>query len=202
MPGSRAPEDQRREEILRAAYAVAARERLTGFTVQQVAEEAGISKGLVFFYFQSRDRLLVALLEWMLRATVPAPSGGASSTLPSARDRLLASLRSDIEALPRQRERVELFFDFWVMGTRHPDVRLRIRRALDGYRDAYRPLAEDVVRAEPERYTGVSGADLAGVATGFVTGCALQAVMDPDRVDGGAYMAALHALVARPRAQH
>ena len=58
MPGRKVPEEQRRLEILKAAYRVAARDRLTGLTAQAVAAEAGVSKGLVFFHFGNRDALL------------------------------------------------------------------------------------------------------------------------------------------------
>lgn len=199
MPGEKATEEQRRRAILAAAYRVAAGERLTGFSVQQVAQEAGVSKGLVFFYYGSKDALLVELLGWMLESTIVAQVDPADLALPSARQRLLAVLRRDIEGLPGQRQRVELFFDYWVLGTRHPEIRRMIRAALDRYREAYRVLAAEVVDAEPERYASVGPDGLAAVATSFVTGCALQAVMDPERFDVGAYMETLGALVAHPR---
>ena len=195
MPGQKAPEDERRDAILRAAFRVAARERLTGLTAQQVAEEAGVSKGLVFFHFRSKDGLLVALLDWLLEHTLVAVADDAVRALPTAQDRLLSVIRRDVEALPRQRERVELFFDYWVMGTRHPTIRSSIRAALDRYRDALRPLAEDVVRADPQRYDGMSADGLAAVAAGFIEGCALQVVMDPERFDVGQSLDTLRALV-------
>jgi AcrR family transcriptional regulator len=199
MPGTKAPEDERREAILRAAFRVAARERLTGLTAQHVAREAGVSKGLVFFHFGSRDGLLVELLDWLLEHTVVARADDEVRALPTPQERLLEVIRRDVEALPRQRERVELFFDYWVMGTRHPGVRDSIRAALDRYRDALRPLASEVVAADPERYAGITADGLAGVAAGFIEGCALQVVMDPERFSVARSLDTLRALVARPR---
>ena len=195
MPGQRATEDERRREILNAAFKVAARERLTGFTVQQVAQEAGISKGLVFFYFENRDVLLVSLLQWLLEHTIVAEVGETVRHLATPHERLLAVLRHDIERLPSQRAQVELFFDFWVMGTRHPAIQRMIRLALDRYRDALRPLCEEVVSAEPERYHHVSADGLAAVAASFIEGCALQVVMDPGGFSVAEYLATLRALV-------
>lgn len=195
MAGRKVPEEQRRLEILKAAYRVAARERLTGLSARAVAAEAGVSKALVFFHFGSRDALLVELLEWLLEVTLVAPDVTEPlDGLPPA-ERMLGALRRDVEALPRQRERVALFFDYWVMGTRHPDVQRAIRGALDRYRDAYRPLAQAVVEAEPERFTGIGAEDLAGVAAGFIEGCAIQVVMDPERFDVDGYMRTLTSLV-------
>ena len=201
MGGRKQPVEQRREDILRAAFAVAARDRLTGVTARAVAAEAGVSSGLVFFYFKSVDALLVELLDWLLERTLVAGEVAflvAGDAEPAAR--MMAVIRRDIERLPRQRARVELFFDYWVLGTRHPGIRDRIRKALDRYRDAFRPLAEAVVRGDPERYAAIDADGLATVASSFVEGCALQVVMDPGRFDVERSMATLAALVRAPAA--
>ena len=199
MPGPKRPEDQRRESILRAAFVVAARERLGGVTVRAVAEQARVSTGLVFFYFASKDALLEALLAWILEHTLVA------GELPpvvrfngSPAERMLAVLRRDIERLPRQRERVELFFDYWVLGTRQPAIRRMIRAALDRYRDAFVPLTRDIVSASPQFWGSVTPEALATVAASFVEGCALRVVLDPGAFDVDTYMATLATLVASP----
>lgn len=199
MPGRKVPEQQRREEILRAAFRVAARERLTGLTAQSVAAEAGVSKGLVFFHFGSRDALLLSLLNWLLRTTVVGPEMPEALEGDTPAERMLSAIRRDVEYLPRRRDRVELFFDFWVMGTRHPGIQRTIRSALDRYRDAFLPLAQEMVAAEPERY-GAAGAR--GVATNvaaFVEGCALRAVLDPMSFDVELFMRTCEAFVGEPQ---
>ena len=199
MPGPKRPEDQRRESILRAAFKVAARDRLGGVPVRAVAERARVSTGLVFFYFESKDALLEALLAWLLEHTLVAgelPYRVRSAGSPA--ERMLAVLRRDVERLPRQRERVELFFDYWVLGTRQPAIRRMIRAALDRYRDAFVPLALDIVAASPQVWGSVSAEALATVAASFVEGCALRVVLDPDTFDVETYMATLATLVASP----
>lgn len=197
VPGQKVPEEQRRTDLLRAAYRVAARERLGGLTTRAVAVEAGVSNGLVFFHFGSREGLLLALLDRLLATTVVAPSAPADPGGVSA-ERLLETIARDVQALPAQRERVALLVDFWVMGTTHPEVQAQIRGALAAYRDAYLPLAAAAVASEPERYRGVTADGLAGVATGFVEGCALQVVMDPQGFDVAACLGTLRALVLHP----
>ena len=200
MPGPKRPEDQRRESILRAAFVVAARERLGGVTVRAVAEQARVSTGLVFFYFESKDALLEALLAWLLEHTLVA--GELPSVMRDAggspAERMLAVLRRDVERLPGQRARVELFFDYWVLGTRHPAIRRMIRAALDRYRDAFVPLACDIVAAAPQFWGSVTPEALATVAASFVEGCALRVVLDPETFDVEMYMATLATLVASP----
>lgn len=201
MPGRRAPEDERREAILRAAYAVAARDGLAGVTARAVAAEAGVSNGLVFFHFGSKDVLLAELLDWLLARTLVAGelAGGAPAGA-SAAERMLAVIRRDLVALPRARGRVELFFDYWVLGTRDPAIRRTIRAALERYRASFLPLAGAVVAESPGRYAADGAAGLATVAASFVEGCALRVVLDPSGFDVDGAMSTLAALVRSPAA--
>ncbi|HEX8360332.1 MAG TPA: TetR/AcrR family transcriptional regulator [Longimicrobium sp.] len=195
----RGSEEERREEILRAAYEVAARERLAGVTARAVAAQAGVSSGLIFFYFDSVDRLLTELLDWLLARTIVASDLDDLTLAPGdPAARMMAVIRRDVEGLPRQRARVELFFDYWVLGTRHQAVRDQIRGALGRYRDGFLPLAAAMLESDPERYRGMTPEGLASVAASFVEGCALQVVMDPAAFDVERSMSTLAALVRAP----
>ena len=200
MPGRKEPEEERRDAILRATYVVAARERLGGVTARAVAAEAGVSSGLVFFYFESIDNLLVALLDWLLERTVAraqlVPTVDLADADPAAQ--LIASVAAAIRRLPRERERVELFFDYWVLGTRHPAIRRKIRRALALYRESYLVGAQAVIDAHPERYAATTADGLADVIASVLYGCALQIVTDPARFDVERTLATLDALVRQP----
>lgn len=203
MPGRKEPEEERRDAILRAAYAVAARERLGGVTARAVAAEAGVSSGLVFFYFDSIDNLLVALLDWLLERTigrqhVEALISGQGSPGRDPGGWLTATVGAAVRRLPRERERVELFFDYWVLGTRHPVVRRKIRRALAVYRESYVASAQFVIDADPERYRATSAEGLADVIASFLFGCALQIVTNPTQFDVERTLATLEALVTHP----
>lgn len=202
MPGRKEPEEERRDAILRAAYAVAARERLGGVTARAVAAEAGVSSGLVFFYFDSIDNLLVALLDWMLERTMAIPYREsvaiAVDAIADPATRLVTTVATAVHRLPRHRERVELFFDYWVLGTRHPVIRRKIRRALDGFRASYLAGAQAVIDADPERYAGTSAEGMADVISSFLYGCSMQLVTNPTQFDADRTLAALEALVRHP----
>jgi TetR/AcrR family transcriptional regulator, transcriptional repressor of bet genes len=195
VPGVRAPEAERRQQIVDAALRVAARDRLEGLTVRRVAAEAGLSPGLVYFHLTDKETLLLAVLDRLLARLVPQPRPG---TAPSARDRLIDHIRDEVARLPDDRELVELFLDFWVMGTRHPGVRERIAEALVAYRRALVPLAEDVIAEEPDRFAGTTADRLAAMAVAFVHGHAVQAVLDPSAIGGGDFVTTLEALVPGP----
>lgn len=195
MPGQRAAEAVRREQIIRAAYEVASRKGLARFTVRQVAAKARLSAGLVLFHFKSKDDLILALLEWLLATTTDLHISPEMEQLEPPLDRLLALLRQEIERLTREPRRIWLFFEFWILEGRDAKIGGRMRAELARYREAFRPVVQEVLLAEPERFAHVTADDLTTVTVSFIKGCAVQSMIDPDHFDIGHYLAAAEALV-------
>ena len=196
MPGTKAPEEERRSQILAAAFDVAARRGLDGLTTRLVAQRAQLSAGLVPFHFKTREHLLVALLDWLLATTTVLHVTDDIAGIPEPLARFLALLEREMHRLSSEPRRIRLFFDYWVMGTRHPEIRRKMRAELGRYREAFRPMAEEILRAEPERFGRVTPAGLAGLAVSFIKGCAIHSIIDP-RFDIDEYLAAAHSLLGQ-----
>ena len=195
MPGRKAPEATRREQILKAAYEVALRKGIGGLTVRAVAAHAKLSHGLVHFHFKRKPQLVFALLDWVLAATtvlhIPADIAG----IPRAHDRLQALLRQEMDRLAHEPRRTRLFFEYWALGTRDAAIRAKISAALDRYRAAFQTMTEEMVRTEAARSAGVTADGLAAVAVSFVNGCAVQAMIDPAHFDIDQYLAAVEGIL-------
>jgi AcrR family transcriptional regulator len=197
MPGRRAPQTVRRSQIINAAYHVAAEHGLAGLTVRRVATKARVSTGLVLFHFETKDQLIVALLDWLLATTTVLHVGDDIAGIGSPLDRLLALLRQEMDRLSSEPQRIRLFFDFWARGIRDVGIRRKMRRELVRYRDAFRPMAAEVLRAEPDRFARVTADGLAAVAVSFIKGCAVQSMIDPAWFDIDEYLAATQGLVGQ-----
>lgn len=196
MPGSKAPESQRREEIIAAAYAVAAREGLDGFTIIQVAAQAGLSPGLVIFHFKTKRQLLLELLKWLVATTTVLRVDPLISSLASPHDQLVAVLRQEMQRLSNEPHRIRLMFDFFTAGVRDAEVRETLRAEFERYRLAFRPITAAVISAEPERFPGVTAESLAAVSVSFIKGCAVQSMIDADfNIDQ--YLAAAETLLSQ-----
>jgi TetR/AcrR family transcriptional regulator, fatty acid metabolism regulator protein len=61
--------EDRRAELIRAAYRLMARDGVHRVPLQQISAEAGVSKGLLIYHFQTKDGLVLASLEWVLEST-------------------------------------------------------------------------------------------------------------------------------------
>jgi TetR/AcrR family transcriptional repressor of bet genes len=197
MPGTKAPERARREQILAAAFVVAAREGLEGTTILLVAAAATLSPGSILFHFKSKRQLLLALLDWLLSTTTVLQVGEDIAGLTAPFDRLIALLRQEMHRLSREPLRIRLTFDYWSACIRDPEINTRMREEFARYRAAFRPLAAAVLRADPERFAGVTPDGLAAVAVSFIKGCAVQSMIDPEHFDIGQYLAAAEGLMAQ-----
>jgi AcrR family transcriptional regulator len=195
MPGTRAAEAVRRGQIIKAAYAVAAAKGLDTLTVRDIARKAGISHGLVLFHFETKEQLVLALLDWLLETTTVLHITDDIARIPQPLDRLHALLHREMHRLSSEPRRIRVFFDFWAKGIRDPEIRSKMRGELDRYRDAFRPIAEEVLKSEPRRFAQVSAAGLAAVAVSFIKGCAVQAMIDPDDFDIEEFLAAADGLL-------
>lgn len=193
MPGRKAPESARREQILGAALRVAVRDRLSALRIRDVAKEAGLSAGLVLFHFRTKEALVLALLEWLLESTtVLKPQRRDSKN--TAAGSLSALIRTEAARLSTERQRSELFFDFWVAGTRTQNLRTRMRRALVQYRREFHSLAQATLAERTDAGSGLTADGIAAAAVSFIHGCAMQAVIDPKRFDLAAALRVMDAL--------
>lgn len=93
QPRTRLATDTRREQLLRAGVDLLRARSPDEMSVDDVARNAGISRGLLYHYFEDRDAFVVAVLE-------------------RASEELRRALRGDPEASPR--ERVEAGIDAFI----------------------------------------------------------------------------------------
>ena len=186
MVGKKASEASRREDILRAAYDVAARQGLEALTLRAVAARADVSHGTVLFHFKRKHELVSSLLDRVLYATAVLRVPDAIHQITRPSERMHALLRAEMDRLSSDPRHFRLFLEYWTIGVRSNTIRQRIRVALETYRAAFREIAGEVVSAELASSNGrsrqaddpVTVDGVAAVAVSLVHGCALQGVID------------------------
>jgi AcrR family transcriptional regulator len=197
MPGKKVAELQRREQILDATYQVAAAVGLWETTIQRVAERAKVSPGLVIFHFESRRQLLLALLDHLLATTTVLCLDPETATMSDPLDQLIAVVRHEMNRLTSEPLCIRLTFDFWMAGVRDAAIREKLQTEFARYRESFHPLAAGVLRAEPERFSGVTPEGLAGVIVSLIKGCAVQSMIDADHFDGDHHLRAVVGLIGK-----
>jgi AcrR family transcriptional regulator len=197
MPGTKAPEAERKEQILTAAFDVAAQEGLDGMTIMRVGRVAGLSPGLVMFHFKSKRALVLAVLDHLLASTTVLRVPAAIEAIASPAGRWIALLESEMQRISSEPLRVRLTFDYWAAGIRDKEVGDRLRAEFARYRKAFVPLAASVIASMPDRFAGATAKGLADVGVSMIKGCAVQAMIAPGQFDIDAYLVAVEALLWR-----
>ena len=197
MPGKRVSAEVRREQILTAAFEVAAREGVANLTVRAVAAEAEIIDALVLFLFKRKDVLVHELLEWLIATTSVLEVSEDIARFPRAIDRLHALLQQEMERLSHQTRHVRLFFEYWALGARNESIRTRISGELERYRAAFQTITGELMLSEPATFSGMTAEGLAAVAVSWIHGCAMQATIDPQHFDTDQYLAAVRGMVGQ-----
>ena len=182
---------ERVPQIVEAAMKVFARKGFAAARMEDIAQEAGLSIGGVYWYFKSKDDVIVGIMQAIIDADVKALRELLEAP-GTVRDRLaqyvLATIEEAIETTP-------LSYELYGLALRDIKVRKHIRSFFTAYRDV---LAEFVRQGIQRGELRDVDANLA--ATTFAAlyeGMLEMTLLDPKSVDAETTLpAALDLLMA------
>jgi AcrR family transcriptional regulator len=168
---------QTRERLLTAAAKVFARRGYHRATVDEIASEAGFTIGALYSNFAGKEELFLALADRQVDervAEVAAMGDAAAGDEPStdAAEQLRAFLERDPE-WPL------LFYEFWSLSVRNPELQGELAKRREAIRDA---LAETLERVA-ERHgfeLRFPAPVLATAIAASLNGLAFERAADPD----------------------
>jgi AcrR family transcriptional regulator len=169
-----------RAQLLRAARRIFGRRGYHGASLEEIAEEAGFSKGALYYNFKGKEELFLELLEERLDERL-AVIRSAFTSQGSPEAQLHHAGREYVGGLDENREWLLLYFEFWAHAVRERRLTPKLRRALREFRDGVRKVIE-----EHSQELGVEGAAeadrLAIVANALAVGLAVEKHADPEGV--------------------
>lgn len=186
-----------RERILRAARTVFGRRGFQAATIEEIADESGLSNGAIYYNFSSKAELFFALLEDRqqqriahIRRTLSGP--------PNAPERDLAldqEAREVTRSLKDNREWRQLLFEFQAHAARDPTLAKKMR----AHRREFKAAIADVFQQRFEQ-RGVDPPlpveQLALATNALASGLALEELSDPGSVPDELYGDLLTILIA------
>ena len=171
---------QTRSRLLQAAGTVFARRGFQAASLEEVAEEAGYSKGAVYSNFTGKEDLFAALLEQRCHDQLAEIQAALwAEPLTAARLRQIGDTLG--ARIQHDREWTLLFVEFWARAVRDPELG---RRFAAIWQQARGGLAELIARHATDRGVDlpVAPQQLAAAAMALANGLALQLLADPERV--------------------
>jgi|SRR5947209_5493639 len=121
---ARAEGRETRDELLSAALRVFARRGYRDAGVEEIAAEAGYSKGALYWHFTSKEELIQTLLDERIDRPVRDMVGLLESAPPD-RDMALEATREFARQIGEQREALLLDREYWSLAIRDPALRAR-----------------------------------------------------------------------------
>lgn len=169
-------EEERRRQLIQAAVDEIAERGFHRATVAGIAGRAGVSVGLVAFYFGDKDGLLEATLR-SLAGDLGRAVGARAAGTDDPRRRIQAIIDANLSDTQFDRRIITVWLAFWGEVPHQPRYarvqRVYERRMQSNLAYAIRRLAP---RADARR--------LAGALAALIDGLWIRAALSPDRPDG------------------
>ena len=135
--------EERKNQILEAAIAVFARLGFRAARMDDVAEQAGLSKGALYLYYKSKDAIIAALLQRLfaqefkqLQALVESESKGLVV------EQLLTLTRQFAAMMQWMGRLMPIAFEFYAIAGRDKEVRQFLKEYFRDYRRLLARLIE------------------------------------------------------------
>lgn len=168
--------DDRRAEVIQAAWRVTAREGLDRTSMRAIAQELGSSTGVVTHYFRNKDELILAALEQVFEGTIEAMKACAEKFQGRERLEQMLFLALPLEGGERDDWKVWLAFLGYSVGR---------ERLLEAHRQRYGVLQDLMVQVLMElQGAGLAKAELetaveAKALIALVDGISMGMVINP-----------------------
>ena len=158
---------QKKENILRAAALVFSQKGFSRALVANIALTAGVGKGTVYEYFDSKEALFLAVFEWYMNQMAAEARVSLSAIGGTASARLAALSEAVMAAGKEMEDMFTLFMEFWAAGS--PDrFRGKISRSFQGLYGDIRQLVAGLIRDGQIRGEFAGDVDAEAVAATMV----------------------------------
>jgi AcrR family transcriptional regulator len=166
----------RREQIVQATIRRLARDGASGLRMKAIAREAGVSQGILHYYFAGKRDILVAALETVM-ADLNRRLAALLKAAPDARARLRAVVRGCLGLADENREFWVVFVEFWGEMMHDPELARVNAELYRQFRRSLGALVADGVRRGVFR--PVDPDEAGAIVLGLVDGISLQRTFDP-----------------------
>lgn len=137
-------EEARRLEILDAALKSFAALGFHRTSMDKIAEAAGLSKALIYYYFADKEAVFEAGLDLLMdrvRDLFPKPSDGMS-----AAESLRRMAELNARSVELSQDFLRLMLEYWSIASRRPRLMENLREHLQGFRREITGLLEKGLR--------------------------------------------------------
>jgi AcrR family transcriptional regulator len=131
--------EERTQEIIDAAMKVFAEQGFHAATMDEIADQAGVSKGTLYLYFKGKDKIISSLMQWFFRLEYSLIDKIALEEL-SARETIEKVTQLVVDDLISMRPFIPVLFEFISLSARNKTVGRVVRESMYGFMDRIEPV--------------------------------------------------------------
>jgi TetR/AcrR family transcriptional regulator, transcriptional repressor of bet genes len=168
--------DRRRDALVRAGYAEILEKGIPKTTLDSVVARAGSSKGGALHYYPTKESLLTAVLEWLLRQ-LNRTLNEVLQAQETARGKLVSELEVLFHSAEVNRKLYLVFFDFVALSMRQDRFRSLLRSFFEACHRRDIEIVELGIRER--QFRRVNPQEAAATIRALVDGYCLQWLLGP-----------------------
>ena len=171
---SRQTADARRQSLIAAAIRCLSRGSIGNFTIDHIAAEAGVSRGLINHHFEGIRDLLAAVYDSM--TTTMRSAGDASLAVDGSAEKQLVAIIDLMLAPPIfSKSNLRTWLALWGEVAVNPRLKAAHRKSYHGYRQALARVIDEVAR---QRKLVIDGGAFATIWIALIDGLWLEWCLD------------------------
>ena len=176
-----ATREERRQQLILATIKTISKKGIGSTTLADVAQEAGLSQGIVNLHFRAKDNLLNETLQYLAEDYKAQFDSTLEKSGPEAAEKLLAMMEMDLKPSICDRQKLAVWFAFWGEVKSVPTYQ-KICEAYDrGYDDAISGLCQQVI--DEGGYENVSAQVVTDALSSMTDGLWLSYLVSPKGFD-------------------
>lgn len=172
--------NERKNQIVKATVDCISRYGYNNFSMQDVARSAGVSKGIIHYYFLNKDDLMMSVLEHVANDISSLLHTGMSEASDPLK-KMELFLVTCLNIVRKTKEYYQVNMDFWTQINQKEDVRLTVAKHYKNFREVCsKVIAEG---KEKGQFRDVNPAEYSSIIIALVDGVSMQWLFDESAFD-------------------
>ena len=171
---------ERKDQIVKATVDCITKYGYHNFSMQDVANAAGVSKGIIHYYFLNKEELMMCVLE---KVAGNIEKLIAEDTLSSddPKRKLQIFVQVAFEVVRKTKEYYQVNMDFWTQINQNDDIRKAISKHYDKFRKAAARIVSEGI--EKKKFKAVNPEWYSSFIIAAIDGLSLQHLFDDEAFD-------------------
>jgi TetR/AcrR family fatty acid metabolism transcriptional regulator len=160
---------ERKDQIVRATVECITKYGYHNFSMQDVARTAGVSKGIIHYYFLNKDELMMSVLD-KVAGDIERVLASEMESIPDAQRKLEVFIEVCFDIVRNTREYYQVNMDFWTQINQKEEVRKAIAKHYSKFRESAAVVIKEGVTqgvfrpVEPREYASYVVAVIDGLS--------------------------------------